>query len=575
MSSRDRDHDDENKEEEGYKVEDDFFSDEDFEFEDSSSGDYPPSGYRTRRIRQKRRKIRRIFSAILVLFILALVAWGVVWVYNRYFKGRETAKEVVTEEKGIEIPEFLELNQDISIVIAGASGNLLEPAINSILLSRYNSVRGELVCLCIPVKTLMEIPGFGLESIDKSVSYGGMDLLDLTLESGLGIKIDHYMLVDIVNAIDKLGGLDLYLDEGVTIKNEDGSVLELKSGQNLIDGSSADSLLKYFGSLESGTSAEGVKKQKVVIDALLGKIAGEDRDTLVSNLSLVREYIDTNLSVDEELPKVISTFSELRPEKSKVYVLNVTSVELEGEVFYVPDVSMISEIFGEGAPSEEVAELTQPVNLVILNGMGTQGIASKVSEIFKGLKYDDGTSKFNIVDVRNADHFNYTSTEIIVGSTEASFMQIAEEIKGILKVGNITTGEVQSGVDIVIILGHDYNYEASLAPLAEEGKETPTQVVKINILNGEGTTGLAKTVKKIIEDHFNKDTEVLKVVETKNADNWNYTTTEIVVFTSEEKINELATQIKEFLGVGVIKSSQENPDNVDISIIIGSDYTNK
>ncbi|MBC7332865.1 MAG: LCP family protein [Actinobacteria bacterium] len=585
MSPKNKDYDDENVEEEDMKEEEDFdeessfFSDEDFEFEDNSDSRYSGSGYRTRRIRQRRRRIKRVFSTFFVLLILASIAWGGVWVYNKYFKDRQAPEEVATtEEEGIKIPETLELDQDISVVIAGASGNLLEPKINSIMVSRYNSTRDELVCLCVPIKTLMEIPGFGLESIDKSVSYGGMDLLSLTLENGLGIEIDHYLLFDVVNTVDKLGGLDLYIDEAISVEREDGSKLELGSGENTIDGITTSGILEYFGNLGSETSTENMKKQKTVIENLIKKISGENQDVLASNLKLIKDYIDTNLGVEDELPKVISTFAELKPENSKVYVLSVTPVELEGELFYVPDVSMVSEIFGESVPQEGIAEKVEPVNLVILNGMGVQGIAKKVSELFSGLKYDDGTVKFNIVDVRNADNFDYATTKIVVSSSESSLMKAAEQVKSILRVGSITTGEVQSGADIVIILGQDYNYEASLASLESQGEqkeEVASEVVKINILNGEGTTGLAKTVQKIIEDHFNKDTEVLKVVETKNADNWNYTTTEIIVFTQDENVSQLANQIKELLGVGVVKSSQENPDNVDISIIVGKDYTNK
>ncbi|GAI39158.1 unnamed protein product, partial [marine sediment metagenome] len=45
--------------------------------------------------------------------------------------------------------------------------------------------------------------------------------------------------------------------------------------------------------------------------------------------------------------------------------------------------------------------------------------------------------------------------------------------------------------------------------------------------------------------------------------------------TSGEGVNTLARQLQERLGVGVIKYSDNNVDNVDISIILGSDYTNK
>ncbi|MDZ7837721.1 MAG: LytR C-terminal domain-containing protein [Actinomycetota bacterium] len=98
--------------------------------------------------------------------------------------------------------------------------------------------------------------------------------------------------------------------------------------------------------------------------------------------------------------------------------------------------------------------------------------------------------------------------------------------------------------------------------------------MKVNILNGEGTTGLASTAESILNDNINADSQIMEIVETKNADNWDYTQTKIMVFTSGTRVPELAQSIQQQLGVGVIESSDSNVDNVDISVILGSDYTN-
>ena len=46
------------------------------------------------------------------------------------------------------------------------------------------------------------------------------------------------------------------------------------------------------------------------------------------------------------------------------------------------------------------------------------------------------------------------------------------------------------------------------------------------------STGIAATAKKIIEDNLNKSGKVLTVVEAKNADNFNYKQTKIIIFTN-------------------------------------------
>ena len=239
----------------------------------------------------------------------------------------------------------------------------------------------------------------------------------------------------------------------------------------------------------------------------------------------------------------------------------------------MPDVSKLAEIFKkEGTAPEEVAAVEETVNLTILNGVGTPGLAAEVSELLKSQVFESGKSKYNILKAENADNFNYDTTEILVYSGQSYAAEAANDIKNILGVGNITPGEDESAnSDIIIVLGADYKAKAAEKAVSEEVEK----IIKINILNGEGTAKLAFTVKGIIESHFNEDGKILEVVETKDADNWNYTQTKIIIFTSGEGVNTLAQQLQERLGVGVIEYSDNNVDNVDISIILGSDYTNK
>jgi polyisoprenyl-teichoic acid--peptidoglycan teichoic acid transferase len=552
---------------------DDFFEDEDF----AIRGEGESEGFRSKRIKERRKKGKIIFRIIAVLLILAVVAAGVVFGY-RYIKNRYFSEGEITEEEGISIPESLELGQDINLVIACAGGNLLEPEVSSIIFSSYYSSEEKLISLCIPVNTYMDIPGTGAGLISESAGIGGMDRLNQSLENNLGLtgldmKVDYYILLDVYNVVEKLGGVSLELDEEITVKNyDDGSTFKLEKGKNPVDGTKAVNFLKYFSGMEMEVPIENIINQKLLLDAIISKIAGESDEKLSANLNLIKDFIDTDLSM-EERSKIFSTFSKIEAGKNEVYALNVSSTELEEGIVYIPDVSGLAEIFKkEGTAPEEVAAVEETVNLTILNGAGTPGLAAEVSELLKSQVFESGKSKYNILREGNADNFNYDTTEILVYSGQSYAEEAANDIKNILGVGNITPGEDEgANSDIIIVLGADYKAKAVEKAVSEEVEK----IIKINILNGEGTAKLAFTVKGIIESHFNEDGKILEVVETKDADNWNYTQTKIIIFTSREGVNEIAQKIKERLGVGVIEYSDNNVDNVDISIILGSDYTNK
>ncbi len=555
---------------------DDFFKDEDFEFADYSGDDVEEEGYRSKRIRERRKRRKLIYTSLTVFMIIVIIAAAIVFGY-RYIKNRFFAPVEIAEEDRITVPESLELGQDINIIMATAGEDLLEPDISSIVFTSYYSTSGETRSLVMPTKTLMDVPGIGAELIGRSVEIGGMDLLSLTLEKGLGMdmEIDHYMLMDIKSIVGKLGGIELSLDQAYAVKNyADGTTFSLEPGVNLLDGSETQNMLKYFSGIERDIPVEDIKIQKKIIDTIMARIVGEGEEDLTNNINLVKDYIDSDLSL-EELLKLFSTFSKIETSKNMVYTLMVSSTELEGEgIVYLPDVANLSNLFNKDQVQEEVvtgAERT--ITVTILNGVGTPGIAAELSDALKAQVYESGKVKFDILEVGNADNFNYSESEIVVySSNESIIMTAASEIKGMLGTGNITTREEEIvSSDIVIILGSDYDPTAAqdVVPVEVIG------IVDMVILNGEGTAKLASTVQGILEDHFNKDEKIIEVKETRDADNWNYAQTEIIIYADDEGIEAFAQQIQERMGVGVIKKSDNNVDNVDITVIVGSDYTSQ
>ena len=210
--------------------------------------------------------------------------------------------------------------------------------------------------------------------------------------------------------------------------------------------------------------------------------------------------------------------------------------------------------------------------LSILNGVGVKGIAAKTSGLLKEIKDSDGKDKYHIDEVTDASNYNYKNTQIICKLKDSEIMKAAEEIKAKLKVGiiSIRSGTTQNS-DIVIIIGKDYSSTAGVATSTTNASEA-SKLILVNILNGQGTQGIAAKVKSKIEAVLSKDKNIIEITETKNADNFNYKNTKIIMFTTKDGINNIADDLKKLLGVVEISKSTNNVDNVDITIILGSDY---
>jgi len=571
--------------------EDDFFTDDDFEFKDYEDEDYDISSLRSAKVKQKRKRTRAIVSAIVIMAILALVAVGIVFGYrfikNKYFSS--TAETLASEEEAIVVPSSMKLGKDMSIIICGAGENLLEPEINSILFSKYSSSKTELVTLCVPVNTLFEIPGFGLDNLAKSVEYGGMDLMKLTIKNNIGMDVNNFILMDVVNIVNKLEGIKLNLDKPLAI-DSGGSKIELKEGDNILNGETALAFMRYFSGRTADVGLSDIDNQKLITDAIMKKIFGSKEGDLAKNLSRINDYMDTDLNL-EELSEFISTVSGLSEDTNKAYVLDGRFEPLDGgAIVFVPDITRVLDIFKQEnitETPESVEDLGQMVTISVLNGVGTKGIAGNTADFLKTMKFSDGTLKYNLEKTGDADNYEYDKTKIILRAQDEPITKAAENIRSLLLVGEVvdqTSGD--QAEDIIIIIGKDFDYNAAVSAFEQGGQaagetaqETETtqaqaaQVYDLNILNGEGTQGIALTVKKILEDNLNKDKVTINVKETKNADNFGYTATKIIINSGKEGASGMADKIKGILGTGEVSESSSNPDNVDITVIIGSDYT--
>jgi LCP family protein required for cell wall assembly len=149
--------------------------------------------------------------------------------------------------------------------------------------------RGTFRKLSIPRDTLAEIPGSGAQKINAAYAIGGAKLTIETVESFLGIDIDHLAIVDFTgfrDFIDALGGIEVDLDEPVCSEisggEENGGItLDLQEGENELDGDEALSLARTrtSGDCDDDGSPDSeindldrVRFQQEIISGIKGKL---------------------------------------------------------------------------------------------------------------------------------------------------------------------------------------------------------------------------------------------------------------------------------------------------------------
>lgn len=89
---------------------------------------------------------------------------------------------------------------------------------------------------------------------------------------------------------------------------------------------------------------------------------------------------------------------------------------------------------------------------------------------------------------------------------------------------------------------------------------------RVQILNGNGKPGIGQEVgKRLIPKGF-------RVVLDANAKNFDYKTTQIVVYSDSRQAETIAREIREALGAGEILISRQRQTVVDVTVVVGKDY---
>lgn len=136
--------------------------------------------------------------------------------------------------------------------------------------------------LSIPRDTLAEVPGQGPQKINSAYATGGAALQIRTVESFLGIDVDHLVLLDFegfAEFIDSIGGVDVEVSSRVKSKVDGGSgqggiTLKLERGEHHLDGHQALAYARTRQNLwnPAENDLDRARRQQEVVSAIKSRL---------------------------------------------------------------------------------------------------------------------------------------------------------------------------------------------------------------------------------------------------------------------------------------------------------------
>ncbi|HNW91963.1 MAG TPA: LCP family protein [bacterium] len=273
-----------------------------------------------------------------------------------------------------------------------------------------------------------------------------------------GLAIPFYLEIDseeFYRLADVLGGIEVRLDRQLTATVR-GEQLMLPIERYRYNSDKLREYVRYADALESPAERQDLMQRLLTGLVLQFKL---QRDLLANPevWGLIGDWLQSNLTV-AEIGQLANRVADCGADNLQWQMLPGSAEISNGVAMFVPRAPELATLLAvtPAAPAEEApvpepesapAALT-PLKTALLNGTGVGGVAH-------GLRQQLAEHRdVDIVEVGNADNFNYRQTKIVARTGN---LPAAQRVREYLGFGQATTdGAASDLMDVTIIVGRDY-----------------------------------------------------------------------------------------------------------------------
>ena len=199
--------------------------------------------------------------------------------------------------------------------------------------------------MSIPRDTRVAIEGNGYDKINAAYAYGGEKLTQRTVEDFLGIRMDHYVIINthaFQKIIDAIGGIDIDVEKRMYYEDpwdDDGGLLiDLKPGMQHMDGKTAVTYVRYRD--EEGDIGRVKRQQKFMRACVDAVTTPTILPRLPSIIASVIDSVKTDLSVRQML-EFIGTLKQAQAKGLRTDMVPGRPLYIEGISYWIPDMEQL------------------------------------------------------------------------------------------------------------------------------------------------------------------------------------------------------------------------------------------
>lgn len=203
-----------------------------------------------------------------------------------------------------DLPDMEDQGKEIvNIMLVGQDARPGEPAqrSDSMILMTFNRKTGEVILTSFLRDQYVPIPGFGNTKLCHAYSYGGMTLLNKTLEAQYGVQIDGNVTFNFEGfekIIDMLGGVELVLTKDEAIALNKLAISDNKEKWGLVEGAqklTGKQALRYSRLRHIDSDFRRTERQRKVIMSVIEAYKNCSMSEMMEILEETMPLITTNI----------------------------------------------------------------------------------------------------------------------------------------------------------------------------------------------------------------------------------------------------------------------------------------
>ena len=317
------------------------------------------------------------------------------------------------------------------------------------------------VSICDEVRANLDAAGRSYNQVAKLNavhSYSGKEMgaqnAVLQIEDLLGIKIDHYVKIDLEGfrqVVDAVGGVDVDVPQDMywDMRDTGDPLINLKKGMQHLDGDKAEQLVRFRRYADGDVGR--IQVQQLFLKALAEKVLSTE--SIIKNLpdyiKIFYEYVETDITLTDAL-KYANYINKLDMSRISMETLPGVGQYVGNVSYFLHDAEatkeMVDRVFYNVAPVVPEGETpadSKALLIEVSNGGDVTGLAGRVSEKLaaEGYRMAEATTY-------SGEQKDYTRIQVKEAGIGGDLVQYFDKAEV-----EVAPSEIGANADIRIVLG--------------------------------------------------------------------------------------------------------------------------